>query len=179
MKVRSVMTSEVQACRPQDNLAAAAMIMWHHDCGVVPVIDSEHRPVGVLTDRDICMAITLKDRPASAIPVGETMATDISSVNPDDDVDDALKLMSARQIRRLLVVDSDGRLNGILSTSDIVRHTDKGKSKKHISNKDTMKMLHAVSKPHLTPSAEVTEVTLETEVVTAPEPAPAETAAPL
>ncbi len=176
MKVRSVMTVDVQACTAQDNLAAAAMIMWHHDCGVVPVIDPEHRPVGVLTDRDICMAIALKDRPASAIPVGETMARDISFVNPDDDIDDALKLMSARQLRRLLVVDLDGRLSGILSTSDIVRHSDKGKSKKHISNKDTMKMLHAVAKRHATPSA---EVSIEPEIVSAPELAPAETAAQL
>jgi signal-transduction protein with cAMP-binding, CBS, and nucleotidyltransferase domain len=122
------------------------------------------------------MAIALRDKPASAIPVGETMATDISFVDPDDDIDDALKLMSARQIRRLLVVDSDGRLSGILSTSDIVRHSDKGKGKKHISNKDTMKMLHAVAKPHSTSSA---EVTIEPDVETVPEPAPAETAAPL
>jgi predicted transcriptional regulator len=75
------------------------------------------------------------------------MSKVIYSVSPDDDIYDAIGVMRERQIRRLPVVDQEGRLQGILSVGDIVRNADKGKSKKHVSNKEAMRLLKAVSQP--------------------------------
>jgi CBS domain-containing protein len=75
------------------------------------------------------------------------MSRVVYTVNPEDDIQDALDIMSDHQLRRLVVVDADGTLSGILSVGDIVRHSDKGKSRKHVAHKDAMKMLKAVSSP--------------------------------
>ncbi len=67
MKVQSIMTRDVEACTAETNLADAAMIMWRNDCGVVPVVEEpDRRVIGLITDRDICMAVATKDRRASA-----------------------------------------------------------------------------------------------------------------
>ncbi len=70
MKVKDVMTSPVLFCAPETNLAAAAMIMWESDCGALPVVSHETKVVGMITDRDICMAAATKHRLASDIAVG-------------------------------------------------------------------------------------------------------------
>ncbi|RMF85681.1 MAG: CBS domain-containing protein, partial [Nitrospinota bacterium] len=74
MHVKEVMTSAVRSCRPETDLAAAAMLMWDGDCGVLPVIDQANKVLGVITDRDICMAVATKHRPASATTVGEVLS---------------------------------------------------------------------------------------------------------
>ena len=153
MKVRNVMTEEVRTVKTADALSGAAMIMWDRDCGVVPVIDDERHVIGVITDRDICMAVSMREAAASAIPVSSTMSRVVHTVNPEDDIQDALDMMSEHQLRRLVVVDADGTLSGILSVGDIVRHSAKGRSRKHIAHKDVMKMLKAVSNPHHTAQA--------------------------
>src|SRR5437667_8900917 len=107
MKIRNLMTADVETCGAEDNLADAAMLMWRRDCGVAPVVGDDRRPVGVVTDRDICMATTLQNKPPTAIRVHEIMSSEISFVKPEDDIDHALKVMSSKQIRRLLVLDSE------------------------------------------------------------------------
>jgi CBS domain-containing protein len=156
MKVKNVMTDEVRTVKTTDTLSGAAMIMWDRDCGIVPVIDDGAHVIGVITDRDICMAVSMRDAAASAIPVSSTMSRVVYTVNPEDDIQDALDIMSEHQLRRLVVVDADGTLSGVLSVGDIVRHSDKGKSRKHIAHKDVMKMLKAVSNPHHIAQAEGT-----------------------
>ena len=75
MKVREVMTSEVEICDPGHDLAAAAMIMWRRDCGAVPVVEPEsNRALGVITDRDICMALATRHRQASGAVLGSPVA---------------------------------------------------------------------------------------------------------
>src|SRR5690606_28351921 len=71
MQVRELMTRDVQVCGPRDDLNRAAQIMWDHDCGVVPVVDSERRPIGMVTDRDVCMAAYTQGKPLSAIRAEE------------------------------------------------------------------------------------------------------------
>ncbi|MEW6544882.1 MAG: CBS domain-containing protein [Nitrospirota bacterium] len=66
MKVRDVMTSPVQYCAPETNPAEAATKMWDSDCGILPVVDSTGRVVGLITDRDICMAAATRRKPVSA-----------------------------------------------------------------------------------------------------------------
>jgi CBS domain-containing protein len=148
MLVENVMTREVEGCRAEDTLAAAASVMWRKDCGVVPVVDEERRIVGMLTDRDICMALATRPQTASEVSVGDVMSREVRSCNAVDAIQDALEIMRGEQLRRLPVVDGEGRLAGILSVSDIVRHSERGKSKRHISHREAMSVLKAICRPH-------------------------------
>ena len=121
------MTSNVAACRPETNLAAAASLMWDHDCGVIPVLDRNEKVVGVITDRDICMAVAMNNRFASEIAVGEVISGEVYACSPDDDISQALAIMQRMQVLRLPVVSQDGSLQGILSMNDIVSRAEDGR----------------------------------------------------
>jgi CBS domain-containing protein len=121
MKIEKLMTAKVRACAPTDSLNSAAQLMWEGDCGIVPVIDVDGRPVGVLTDRDIAMSAHLRGGRLGEIPVAEAMSRRLAVVKVDDSLHDALELMRTGQVRRLPVVDAEGRLAGMLSLSDIAR----------------------------------------------------------
>jgi CBS domain-containing protein len=148
MLVEGLMTRDVESARPHDTLADAAAVMWRRDCGVVPVIDDGGRVVGVITDRDICMALSMRGQRAGEVRVAEVMARGVETCTPVDDVREALEAMARRQVRRLPVVDSRGRLVGILSLNDVIRHTRKGKSKKRVSRRAALAALRAVCAPH-------------------------------
>ena len=120
MKVADSMTREVRACTVHDSLNAAARVMWENDCGCVPIVDSQGRLVGIVTDRDICMAAYTQGVPLEAIPLERVMAARVISCARTDDLDTAHRLMRKHEIHRLPVVDSRGRLTGILSLSDVV-----------------------------------------------------------
>jgi CBS domain-containing protein len=145
MKVQDIMTANVESCGPETDLAAAAMIMWKRDCGSVPVIDGERKVVGMITDRDICMAVATRNKLATAIKVGDVISGRVYACAPDDRVADALETMQSAQLRRLPVVDDAGVLHGILSINDVVLHSKKGQSKKHISHRDAMETLKVLS----------------------------------
>ncbi|HEX8070725.1 MAG TPA: CBS domain-containing protein [Pyrinomonadaceae bacterium] len=148
MKVREIMTTDVRTCGPEATLAHAAMIMWDDDCGVVPVVNGAGQPVGVLTDRDICMALATRDRRASELTAGEVSAGRVRTCRPEDDVADVLAVMRREQLRRLPVTDADGRLVGILSIADIVRHSKKDERKgRYVSHRDVIRTLKALVKP--------------------------------
>jgi CBS domain-containing protein len=119
MKVKEIMTSDVKCCSPDTNLAAAAKIMWEGDCGSVPVVDDRGKVVGMITDRDICIAAATRPRTEGEIPVRDVISTTLHTCAPGDDVRSAMKTMKARQVRRLPVVGQDGRLNGIVTIHDI------------------------------------------------------------
>ncbi|HEX8266747.1 MAG TPA: CBS domain-containing protein [Pyrinomonadaceae bacterium] len=128
MKVRDVMTTEVGYCQPDAPLAQAADIMWQRDCGVVPIVDESQRVIGMITDRDICFAVVTKNRLASEIKISEVISqNEVRSCAPGDAVEDALKTMKRRQLRRLPVVNKDGVLVGILSLADLISGIGKGK----------------------------------------------------
>lgn len=149
MKVQEIMTTDVRTCGPEDKLAAAAMTMWENDCGVVPVVNGTSQVVGIITDRDICMAVTMQHRLAAEIAVGAVGANKITACKQSDDVRVALDSMRREQLRRLPVTGDDGRLVGILSLADVVRHVKKGVSKKgkHVAPKELLRTLKALSKP--------------------------------
>ena len=130
MKVRDVMTGVVKSCGPDTNLAAAAMIMWESDCGAVPVLDDAGKVIGMITDRDICMAVATKGREASLIAVGEVITGNVFSCLPEDDLSDALKTMRNEQVRRLPVINGDGELRGILSVNDVLLRAEVAGGKK-------------------------------------------------
>lgn len=122
MKVSDLMTMNVACIQSEAPLADAARLMWDCDCGALPVLDGEAHVVGMITDRDICMATWSRDQPPSTLRVSEAMSRDISAAAPDDSIAYIEGLMRSKQIRRVPVVDESRRLIGILSFADIVRH---------------------------------------------------------
>jgi CBS domain-containing protein len=122
MKVREIMTTDVKTCRPETNLAEVVKLMWEQDCGVLPVVKSDGKVSGMITDRDICVAIATRGWTADRIAVRDVTAGKVSTCAPDDDAIAALQTMKSQRVRRLPVVDAAGRLKGILSLNDMVTH---------------------------------------------------------
>lgn len=118
--VRTVMTADVRSCSPDDSLTFAAHLMWTDDCGAIPVV-ADDKVVGVVTDRDVCMAAYTQGRATPELRVAGAMSRQLYGCGPDDSIGAALALMSDQRIRRLPVVDAEGRLVGILSLADVVR----------------------------------------------------------
>jgi CBS domain-containing protein len=128
MKARDVMTAGARTCAAGDALNCAAQIMWDNDCGCVPVVDEQGRAIGMITDRDICMAAYTRGSTLADIEVGSAMSTRLISIQETDELAVADELMRVNQIRRLPVLDEERRVVGILSLSDVVRATDRGRS---------------------------------------------------
>ena len=119
MKVKELMTENAKACTPTSTLADAAGLMWEYDCGILPVVAHGGTVVGLITDRDVCMA-AMMHRNLENIAVEDVSSGKVISCHPDDDVRAALKSMHENKIRRLPVVAEDGTLEGIVSMNDIV-----------------------------------------------------------
>src|SRR5215472_847375 len=119
MQVAEIMTKDVCSCSPGMNAATAAELMWKRNCGSLPVVENGGRVVGIVTDRDLFLALGTSNRNPGDLPVGEIMTKDIAFTTPGSDVRDALKTMAQRQLRRLPVVNDDGTLVGIVSVGDI------------------------------------------------------------
>jgi CBS-domain-containing membrane protein len=97
--------------------------MWERDCGIVPVVDAEGRVVGVVTDRDLCMASYTQGRALTAVPVSWVLCgRAVHTCTPSDSIDRAIALMREHRVRRLVVVDGQQKLIGVLSLADIARH---------------------------------------------------------
>ena len=118
MKVKDVMTKGVRTCGLNSDLSEVAKTMWMRDCGVIPVLENE-KVVGVITDRDICIAAGCKNQVPAAITVGEVMTRRLYSCLPESDIREALETMREKQVRRLPVIDTTGKLCGILSLDDV------------------------------------------------------------
>ncbi len=120
MLVRDLFTSGAAFVRPDTNLAAATALLWERDCGILPVVDDANRVIGVVTDRDICMAVGTRNRLASDIAVREVCAGVAHTCRAGDTVSSALRTMRQNGVRRLPVLEDDGALAGMLSINDIV-----------------------------------------------------------
>ena len=119
MKVKEICTRTVRTCTPETKLSEAGWSMWEGDCGILPVVDEDGKIVGVITDRDICMSASTKYRPAAEIAVRDAFSGKVLTCGGNDDVRDALKTMRQAGIRRIPVVDAQGKLEGILSLNDV------------------------------------------------------------
>jgi len=145
MKVRDLMTTTAVSCRAETSLAAVGALMWEHDCGFIPVVDDAEKVTAVITDRDICIGLSTRDRQPSQITAGEVTNVPAFVCSPDDDIQTALKTMSQERVHRLPVVNSDGGLVGILSINDLVLHAEKGVGKKpKISYEDVVQAFQAI-----------------------------------
>lgn len=119
MKVKDVMTETVRTCTPETNLADAAREMWIGNCGVLPVVDGRREVVGVITDRDICIATGCRRRDPATILVSEVITNRAYTCSADSDVIQALEVMRQQDVRRLPVLDGAGKLCGVLSMDDV------------------------------------------------------------
>ena len=128
MKVRDLMNQAPVSCRSYTTLAAAGALMWEHDCGILPVVEETGKVTSVITDRDICIALSTRDAPASQIATGEVVRAEVFQCAPDDEIQTALQTMARERVHRLPVADSEGSLVGLLSINDIILHAEKGEA---------------------------------------------------
>lgn len=146
MKVQEVMNSNVKSCAPETTLAEAAALMWEADCGALPVVSTEGKPLGMITDRDIAIANATRGRLASDIRVAEVMGNQLYVCEGVEDIHSALKIMRQEKVRRLPVVTSEGLLQGIVSLNDIVLRAEeaKGKHAPELTYEDAMGTIKAI-----------------------------------
>ena len=119
MNVSEVMTTDVRICRPEDSLASCANMMRELNVGIAPVLDRDDNLVGVITDRDIAVRAVARGVDPNSARVAEFMTPDPITVSFDADVEEAADIMADAQVRRLPVVDDNGRLVGIVSLGDL------------------------------------------------------------
>lgn len=124
MQVRKIMTKNPACCTSDSTLQEVAHMMEMYDCGCIPVIDNHQskRPIGTITDRDITIRTFSRGDNPLEMKASDVMTTDIVTVTPDTDVYQCLNTMEEKQIRRILVVDKDGRCVGIVAQADIAEH---------------------------------------------------------
>jgi CBS domain-containing protein len=119
MKVEQVMRSEARHVSPAADLATAGRTMAEVGCGFLPVVDDSGRAVGVVTDRDLCLALVRSDRRPSEVAVSQAMSREIHACAVGDDLRRALATMGCFRVRRLPVLGADGTLHGVLSLDDV------------------------------------------------------------
>jgi CBS domain-containing protein len=144
MKVKDVMTTEPRTCAPGTNLAAAAALMLDGDCGALPVVD-DGKLVGIVTDRDLYIALATRDARASQLTVGEVVQTPVFTCGPDDDVQAVLESMKQHRVRRLPVAGFGGTVMGIVSMNDIILSAG---PRKPVRETDVMSTLQAICAHH-------------------------------
>jgi CBS domain-containing protein len=144
MKVREVMTREAIFCGPESTLEEAAFLLRKHNCGFLPVVGDGGNVIGVITDRDICIALGTRNRRPSEVRVWDVMPRKLFTCMEGDDVHCALKTLRDARIRRLPVIDRDGSLTGVLSIDDIVLKARDQLLRKGISYEDVENTYKAI-----------------------------------
>lgn len=120
-KIRDLMTSNPRRLESGSNASEAARLMRDEDVGLIPVVEGE-RLVGTVTDRDIALRVVAEGKTAESTTVGEIASREIVTIDPQQDLDEALRLMARHQVRRLPVVEGDGTLVGIVAQADVAQH---------------------------------------------------------
>ena len=119
MKVKDVFKPRLKSCTPVTSLDAVGRIMWESDSGAVPVVDAEGKVTGLLTDRDLAMSMAAKNRGSSQILVREVTSGELFTCVPEDEIAAAIQKMRTNRVRRLPVIDAQGKLLGMLSLKDL------------------------------------------------------------
>jgi len=151
MKVQDIMMRTPACCTPETNLGAAVEILWNRNCGMLPVVDARQRVIGVITDRDLCVALGTRNRLPGEITVGEVLSGEAFTCRTEVDIHAALQTMAAKKVRRLPVVDENGVLQGILSMDNVVLHAELGgwNQSAELSQEDIVRTLQQIYGPRL------------------------------
>jgi CBS domain-containing protein len=118
--ITDVMSANPCAIDASKPVAYAAKMMKEEHVGLAPIVEGD-RLVGALTDRDIVTRVVAEGRDPQSVTVREVASTELVTVDPQQDLDEALRLMASHQVRRLPVVEEDGRLVGVLAQADVAR----------------------------------------------------------
>jgi CBS domain-containing protein len=125
--IRDLMTQSPRSLESGSTVMEAARLMRDEDAGLIPVVEGEML-VGTVTDRDIAIRVVAEGKSPESITVGEIASRELVTIDPQQDLDEALRLMARHQIRRLPVVEEDGRLVGIVAQADIARNASDAKT---------------------------------------------------
>lgn len=152
MRAQDLMTMSPACVTPDDEIRKVAQIMDDNDCGCLPVVDAgdNRRVVGVITDRDIAIRGVAKGK-GPTTKVAELMTHDALCCLPDDEIAAVERVMTDKQVRRVVIVDDDGYCVGIVSQADIARAA---KASSEISDSDVAHVVERISEP--TPAAQPT-----------------------
>jgi CBS domain-containing protein len=151
MNIHEIMKRVVETCSIQDSLEVAAAKMWECDIGILPVLNHEGHVVGMITDRDICMATYTQHKSPAEIPVTTAMSKEVFFTEPEATIQEAEMTMRDHQVRRLPVIDAEGRLVGIVSLNDLAREAEREVEHRpqQINAQEVMTTLAAVCAPRL------------------------------
>jgi len=119
LTARDVMTANPRTCSPASTVVEAVLVMREADCGMIPITEAG-RPLGVVTDRDVALALPDHESDLARMPVGDLMTKDLVTIEEDAPIADAMDKLSEEAVRRVIVVDADGLLVGVLSWTDLV-----------------------------------------------------------
>ena len=124
MNVEEIMTKDPACCTPETSLQDVAQMMVEHDCGCIPVVDSDgsNVPIGMITDRDICCRVVAKGQNPLDLTAQDAMTSTVVSVTPDTSIEECCNVMESNQIRRVAVVDKNGACCGIIAQADIAKN---------------------------------------------------------
>jgi CBS domain-containing protein len=122
-QIRELMTVKPRTVKAGDSVVEAAKLMRGEDAGIAPIVDGD-RLVGVVTDRDIAIRVVAEGRDPQSTKVEEVASQNVVTIDPQQELDEALRLMAQHQLRRLPVVEEDGKLVGIVAQADVARHAD-------------------------------------------------------
>ena len=118
--IREAMTSNPCSIDADKSVAYTAKMLRDEDVGIAPVVEGD-RLVGVLTDRDIAVRVVAEGLDPEKVKVSEVASRDVVTLDPQQDLDEALRLMARHQVRRLPVVEEDGRLVGVVAQADVAQ----------------------------------------------------------
>lgn len=119
MKCKDIMTPNPRTCSPQDLSIEPGKIMRDEDVGIVPVVEENQKLVGVVTDRDLCLGVVAEGKHPREVKIADCMSEELITCKPEDNVQKAQELMQEYQVRRIPVVDNQGRIVGMIAQADI------------------------------------------------------------
>jgi CBS domain-containing protein len=146
MNVKNVMVSPAISCRPETNLGVAAEMLWRQNCGILPITNIQDRVIGVVTDRDMFIALATRNRLAGELTLGEITSGQVYSCKPEDDIHHALATMAKHGVRRLPVLDEDGKIVGMVSMDDVVKETQMG-DRAELTSREVVHALQGIYTP--------------------------------
>ncbi len=132
--VTSVMTANPASCTQDSPLQDVARKMLENDCGQIPVVDADNRPMGVVTDRDIAIRVVARGKDHANATARDAMSAPCKTIRHDMALKDAVSVMEAEKIRRVPVVDGDGKLVGIVSVADLATNDRKDATAEVVSS---------------------------------------------
>jgi CBS-domain-containing membrane protein len=147
MRAIEIMMGTPYHCAPETNLGQATEMMWLGNCGFLPVTDKAGQVIGVVTDRDICVALGTRNKLAGDLQVADVMSKNVHSCSPDDDIHAALRAMRDGHVRRLPVITKQGTLVGVISIDDVLVHAEPATSGKNseLSSEEVVRTCQAIN----------------------------------